>query len=433
MAQTPESLSQNAEDTSLRNQLQKVERRFQMTFEQVAVGMAHVALDGHWLLVNQRLCDILGYSREELLHTTFQAITSPQDLEENVVHVKKLLAGEITTYTTEKRYLKKEGSSIWIHLTASLARDEANNPHYFITVIEDIDARKQLELQLAREKERLQDLNANLESMVAQRTEALNQASQVLSQNNAELQRSNQELQDFAYVASHDLQEPLRKIQAFGNLLEEEYGAALGEGKMYVDRMRNASTRMRTLIQDLLTFSRVTTKAQPFVPVDLNEVVHDVIDDLEARLQSTQGTVEVATLPTVDADPHQMYQLFQNLIGNALKFHRPNTPPLVKVYATMQSDPVEALAQTDPAYIISVEDNGIGFDEKYLDRIFTMFQRLHGKNDYEGTGIGLAVVRKIVERHNGAITATSAEGKGATFLVTLPGTQITREENIHAE
>lgn len=273
----------------------------------------------------------------------------------------------------------------------------------------DITERKVAELQLT-------ELNSTLEAQVAQRTEALHQL-------NLELQRSNNELQEFAYVASHDLQEPLRKIQAFGNLLEEEYGEAVGEGQMYIERMRNAAARMRVLIDDLLAFSRVTTKAQPFLQVDLNKVAQQVVDDLSPRLESTHGTIELGTLPTLYADSQQMYQMLQNLIGNAVKFHKPDLPPLVKVSsevlpASTGSD-VEGLERKQ-RYLIRIEDNGIGFDEKYADRIFTVFQRLHGKDKYEGTGIGLAVVRKIVERHGGTIVVSSSPGQGATFLVTLP-------------
>ncbi len=285
-------------------------------------------------------------------------------------------------------------------------------------------------IERLRTYQNLQDLNATLEAKVEQRTAVLHQL-------NTELQRSNQELQDFAYVASHDLQEPLRKIQAFGNLLEEEHGHALGDGKAYLDRMRNAATRMRVLIEDLLTFSRVTTQAAPFSQVDLNAVIRQVIDDVEPRLQASQGHIEAQPLPTIEADPGQIHQLFQNLIVNALKFHRPNVPPLVKVSAEVQTSSETASAEFTPIPVqmeqhclLSIEDNGIGFDEKYLDRIFTVFQRLHGKSDYEGTGIGLAVVRKIVERHSGSVTARSSIGKGTTFIITLPITQPKMKETV---
>jgi light-regulated signal transduction histidine kinase (bacteriophytochrome) len=273
---------------------------------------------------------------------------------------------------------------------------------------EELASRVSLAMENGSIYQQLQEFNANLEAMVAERTEALRQL-------NSELERSNQELQDFAYVASHDLQEPLRKIQAFGNLLEEEYGPNLNEGKTYIDRMRNAASRMQVLINDLLMFSRVTTKALPFSPVDLNVIAQEVVIDLESLVQKTRGTVEVAPLPTIEADPLQMRQLLQNLLGNALKFHKPDVPPLVRVSAEVCVDP----HTNEEQCLLTVEDNGIGFDEKYLDRIFTVFQRLHGRGEYEGTGIGLAVVRKIVERHSGTITAKSAVGEGATFLVTL--------------
>lgn len=234
----------------------------------------------------------------------------------------------------------------------------------------------------------------------------------------AKLERSNRELQDFASVASHDLQEPLRKIQAFGDRLKTKYADALGEvGRDYLERMQSAAGRMQTLINDLLTFSRVTTKAQPFVAVNLREVAEGVISDLEARIERSGGRVEMGEMLSVEADPLQMRQLLQNLIGNALKFHRPGAAPLVRVWCERLSSASGDLCR------IHVADDGIGFDEKYLDRIFTVFQRLHGRQTYEGTGVGLAVCRRIAERHGGSITATSEPGCGSTFLVTLPISQ----------
>lgn len=285
-----------------------------------------------------------------------------------------------------------------------------------LTMAEELASRASLAIENARIYQQLQAFNTNLETMVAERTASLAASTEALRLLNTELQRSNQELQEFAYVASHDLQEPLRKIQAFGNLLEDEYGSVLDEGQTYLDRMRNAASRMQILINDLLIFSRVTSKALPFVPIDLTVIAHEVVADLEASVRATSGTVQIEPLPTIEADPLQMRQLLQNLIGNALKFHRKNVPPVVRISATVESE-----SATDEARcILFVEDNGIGFDEKYLDRIFTVFQRLHARGEYEGTGIGLAVVRKIVERHSGTITARSEVGQGATFIVTLP-------------
>jgi light-regulated signal transduction histidine kinase (bacteriophytochrome) len=239
-----------------------------------------------------------------------------------------------------------------------------------------------------------------------------------------ELTRSNRELQQFASIASHDLQEPLRKIQAFGNRLKEKYGETLtDQGRDYLERMQNAAQRMQTLIDDLLTLSRITTKAQPFVPVNLTQVTQEVLSDLEVRIQQTEGRVEVAELPTIDADPLQMRQLLQNLISNALKFHRDEEPQVVKIYSQRlenpENHPTEGSTVTEFCQII-VEDRGIGFDEKYLDRIFNVFQRLHSRSEYEGTGMGLAICRKIAERHGGSLTGKSTPGQGAKFIVTLP-------------
>ncbi|MFB3131699.1 MAG: ATP-binding protein, partial [Rhodothermales bacterium] len=234
-----------------------------------------------------------------------------------------------------------------------------------------------------------------------------------------ELKRSNEELEQFAYIASHDLQEPLRKIQAFGDRVRSKYKDVLDErGQDYLRRMQEAAARMQSLITDLLMLSRVTSKAQPFVEVDLDQVAHEVLSDLEVRIERMGGQVEISDMPTVKADPMQMRQLLQNLISNALKFRREDRPPSVKVYGRVLRGSA-ARGVKSPAYQIHVEDNGIGFDEKYLDRIFKPFQRLHGRNTYEGSGIGLAICHKIAERHGGAITATSTPGQGATFTITL--------------
>jgi PAS domain S-box-containing protein len=238
------------------------------------------------------------------------------------------------------------------------------------------------------------------------------------------LQQSNRELEDFAYVASHDLQEPLRKIQAFSDLLKKKYAESVPpQARDYLDRMQSAAKRMQILINDLLAFSRVTTKAQPFVRVDLGEVAHEVARDLEIRAHEVGGRIVIGELPTVDADPLQMRQLLQNLTANALKFHKPGVPPVVEVRGTV----VESWCR------IVVSDNGIGFEEKYAERIFTIFERLHGRAKYEGTGIGLAICRKIAQRHGGDIAARGIPDEGSTFIVTIPEHQASYErETAHA-
>ena len=284
---------------------------------------------------------------------------------------------------------------------------------------------------------RLEGHREELEQTIKHRTHALSEAithlnrevqehqvaNQYMHELNERLGTSNQELQDFASVASHDLQEPLRKIQAFGDRLGTLYGEALGEqGLDYLQRMRAAAGRMQTLINDLLAFSRVTTKAQPFVPTDLNLLVAQVLDDLETRIEEKGARVEVESLPTIDADPMQLRQLVQNLLSNALKFARPEVQPHIRLWADVDEN--EGLMH------LHVQDNGIGFDEKYLDRIFQVFQRLHGRGTYEGTGIGLAICRKIAERHQGTLTARSQPGEGSVFIASLPVAQ-ERGHHVH--
>jgi signal transduction histidine kinase len=255
------------------------------------------------------------------------------------------------------------------------------------------------------------DMLAQIQERDAELQKGRDQLERRVAERTSQLERSNRELQDFAYVASHDLQEPLRKVQAFGDRLKEQFAPQLGEeGSDFISRMQNAATRMQTLINDLLAFSRVTTKANPFEKVDLALIAREVISDLEIRIQQSNAKIEVGPLPTFEGDPLQMRQLLQNLVGNALKFHKDGVPPIVKIDATIKKETLE----------LTVTDNGIGFEEKYLDRIFAVFQRLHGRGIYEGTGIGLAICRKIAERHGGSITARSRPNEGATFIVTLP-------------
>ncbi len=249
--------------------------------------------------------------------------------------------------------------------------------------------------------------------------------SEELKVKNDELLRSNTELEQFAYVSSHDLQEPLRKIRAFGDRLSDKYSEALGDdGRMYVSIMQNAAARMHVLINDLLKFSRLSRDKEVFTRLSLNTIVDDSLSDLEISIEQTKATVHVGRLPAVDIIPGQMRQLFQNIIGNALKFHRPDVPPVVEVHAEIL--PGRALPGLSSLHAaanfcrIYIRDNGIGFKEQYAERIFVVFQRLHGRQAYHGTGIGLAVCKKIVDNHRGFITAISKENEGSTFVITIP-------------
>ncbi|HLS28605.1 MAG TPA: ATP-binding protein, partial [Opitutales bacterium] len=216
----------------------------------------------------------------------------------------------------------------------------------------------------------------------------------------------------------------LRKVLAFGDRLEKKAADRLDEQSLdYLDRMRNASRRMQTLINDLLTFSRVSTDANPFAEVELKTIAEEVLIDLENQIDETGASIEIGELPVIEADPTQMRQLLQNLISNGLKYRKPGTAPRIQIFARLHAAEENLPPLRGTASLLYVIDDGIGFEEKYIDRIFTVFQRLHGRNEYPGTGVGLAICRKIAERHNGWITAQSIPGEGSTFIVGLPHKQ----------
>ncbi|MNZ42448.1 Phytochrome-like protein cph1 [compost metagenome] len=227
----------------------------------------------------------------------------------------------------------------------------------------------------------------------------------------AELERSNRELQEFAFVASHDLQEPLRKIQTFAERLQTRADALDEQGRDYLTRMSSAAARMQALIRDLLAYSRVATRREPFIRLELDRVLDEVLQDLEGTVESSGAQIEREPLPTIDGDPSQIRQLLQNLLSNAIKFHKPGQLPNIRIYAENQPT---------GEWSLCVSDNGVGFDEKYLDRIFNPFQRLHSRQEYPGTGIGLAIVKKIAERHFARLSASSQPGGGALFRLTFP-------------
>ena len=234
------------------------------------------------------------------------------------------------------------------------------------------------------------------------------------------LERSNAELQNFAYVASHDLQEPLRKIEAFGDRLSRKHMDVLPEGgQHYLERILDATGRMRQLINDLLSFSRVSSKERKLGSVDLASTVQDVLSDLQMRVEETGARVRVGGLAAIEADATQMRQLFQNLVGNALKFAREGVAPVVRIEGET-CVAIQSNGAPRDVLRIRIADNGIGFEDRFKAQIFTIFQRLHGRTEYEGTGIGLATCRKIVERHHGTIDATGVPNEGATFTIDLP-------------
>ncbi len=279
--------------------------------------------------------------------------------------------------------------------------------------------RARVEAALRQREEQYRALSQELEERVRTRTQELELA-------NHDLERSNDSLQQFAYVASHDLQEPLRKIQAFSSLLEQQTGDQLTDaGRNYIERITNASARMSTLIKDLLAFSRLSIRQQTMQSVSLDNVVKDVLLTLDWAVSQHKAQLNITPLPVVNGDEMQLRQLFQNLLSNALKFTPAGQSARVAIHSMVKPRrdlPDQVKPTSDAAFFhqICIQDAGIGFDEKYLDRIFQVFQRLHSKNDFPGTGVGLAICQRVVENHGGGITAESKPGEGATFYVYLP-------------
>jgi light-regulated signal transduction histidine kinase (bacteriophytochrome) len=243
-----------------------------------------------------------------------------------------------------------------------------------------------------------------------------------------DLQRSNKELEEFAYIASHDLQEPLRKISTFSGRLIERFAEELqDEGKLYLERIVASARNMRILIDNLLEFSRISRMKQPFAPLNLNFVLHQVRNDLELNIEETGTKVHAESLPVIEGSLSQMKQLFNNIISNAIKFHRPGQAPMIDITASQLSSEQKSklnLENTKSYCSIRFCDNGIGFEDEYATRIFQIFQRLHGKSEYPGSGIGLAICKKIVDQHHGLIFAENIPNKGACFTVILPENKI---------
>jgi two-component system sensor kinase FixL len=365
--------------------LRESEQRHRAVLEACPDPIVVYDREGKCIKINPSFTSVFKWTPEERLGKKLDYVPA-ENWPETELMINKVKAGESFSDVESRRYTK-DGRVVDVSVSAGIYLDSEGTPVGSVHILRDITRRKQAE-------EKLKEIMG-------------------------ELQRSNAELQQFAYIASHDLQEPLRKILSFGERLQTRYANALDErGRDYLERTQNAAKRMQALIDNLLTLSRITTNAEPFVRINLADVAQMVMSDLELHIDRAGGRVEMGDMPTIDADPTQMRQLLQNLINNGLKFHHPEKKPIVKVYG----EPLNEVCK------IIVEDNGIGFEEKYVDRIFGAFQRLHGRGQYEGTGVGLAICQKIAERHGGSITARSSPGQGATFIVTLPVRHTQNEE-----
>jgi PAS domain S-box-containing protein len=337
---------------------------------------------------------MLGYTGAELLARTFGDVTHPDDLAADLGNARRLLSGEISTYTMDKRYLRKDGSTLWAELTVSLVREADGAPREFISVIADISARKAAEAAV-------QDLTATLEARVEERTRQL---SEVIA-----------ELDAFAYSISHDLRAPLRGMEGFARILLEDHAEALGaDGQRYAERIVAAATRMEGLIQDILAYSRLSRDAVELAPLDLSQMVDRALAELREGGVPGGAEAEVAVerpLPRVLGSRPVLGQILSNLLSNAAKFTPPGERARIRVRSEARGDRVR----------LWVEDNGIGLAKEHASRIFNVFERLHGGEAYPGTGIGLAIVRKGAERLGGAAGVESeGRGRGSRFWVELP-------------
>jgi chemotaxis family two-component system sensor kinase Cph1 len=365
--------------------LRDSEERFRAIFEQAAVGIAKSALGGQFMRVNPGFCQIVRYAESELLQQNWQAITHPDDIEADREYVRSLLSGDIQTFSLEKRLLCKDEAVRWANVTVSAMRDAKGTPQYLICAIEDISQRK-----LVQE---LLQASLDTQTRYAQ-----------------ELTRSNAELEQFSYVASHDLQAPLSTIAGYAQLLEKRCHNQLdAQGNKFIRNIVNSCGRMQALIDDLLEYSRVGRSEKPFDVIDCNLVFEDACANLQLAIRQDQASVTRGDLPMVRGDSFQLLQLFQNLIGNAIKY-RSSEAPMVRVSASRQGD----------SWVFSVQDNGIGIAEQYHPRIFQLFQRLHSQKQYSGTGIGLAICQRIVDRHGGHLWVESEPNRGSTFYFSIP-------------
>jgi len=349
--------------------------------------------------VNKWLQDYLGAVPKELNTTAWQAFIFPADYPNFVRDLTNALQRQ-TALTGQYRFRdRKTQQFLWHIITILPLKNDKEIIQRWIGFTVDIDAQKSIE----------QTLKDNKELKKTQHELFVNQ--EELQQKVIELNRSNYELEQFAHLATHDLQEPLRKLFFISDMLKRKYASALDEsGLTMLDNMSRAATRMRELINDLLNYSQLQQQKLVFEEVDLNTVVADILKDLEVAVKEKTAAFDIAELPVISGNPMRLRQLFSNLISNSLKYSKPGLAPLIHISAT----------STGPGISITIQDNGIGFDEIYKEKIFGLFERLHTKTEYPGTGIGLSICKRIVELHHGKISATSVQNEYARFEVMFP-------------
>ena len=452
--------------------LKSSEEKLKSYFDMPLVGIAITSPEKGWLEVNQKLCDIFSYTHEELTRMTWAELTHPDDLEADIAQFDQVLAGEIEGYSMEKRFIRKDTRIIHASISARCIRKSDGNVDYFVAIVEDITERKEIEEKILHEskfasesplpvmrvcgKGKIVYLNKPAEKIgrkynfkighsilpawqenlckafsskeiiefedeIEAKTYNFNMVPivgrdylniyglDITSRKNAE-----KELEAFASIASHDLQAPLRKISLFGDRLIESAVNLDDRSREYIHRMQNSAIQMSNFIEDMLSFSIISAEQTPFEKIDLQEQINELCEELSHIVQSANGEIKFSNLPEIEGNKRQIVQLFNNLIVNSLKYKQEDKTPVIKIYHRKTENGF---------YELLVEDNGIGFDEKYADKIFEPFQRLHDRSKYNGTGLGLTICKKVVDRHNGRISVKSHLGEGTVFEILLPETQ----------
>ena len=357
--------------------------------------------NGRVLYTNNWMYTYTGYTADQLNDEKWQQVVHPEDHPSFLIMLQNMSAAEGTIIKAQCRIKDAlTGRYNWHVISVSPLQEEGESTDLFIGYIVDIHAQKEFE-QAMRDNQHLKEIQQKLTHNETELRHNINQ-----------LNRSNTELQQFAYVASHDLQEPVRKMIFYSDYFHKNYAHLIDEkGSLFLNNMLHASYRMRNLINDLLSFAKIRKEDTSFAPVELNEIASEALRDLEITINDKKASIHIAPLPAIEGNAIQLVQLFENIIANALKYAKTDVAPEIKIHAKLMADQQVS---------ISFSDNGIGFETKYLPKMFTLFQRLHGIGEYEGTGFGLAICKKIVDLHNGNIGASSTPGAGAVFTVTLP-------------
>lgn len=378
-----ERLGRIAERKTLEEEL----REYKTAIEQSADGIALTDMEGNIRLVNESWAKMHGYSVDEIVGRHLSIFHTREQMENEVIPSNKLLLAEGSN-RVEIGHARKGGATFPTEMITTVVRRENGEPFGLLAICRDITERKQTEEKLNRL--------------------------------NVELERSNRDLQEFTYTISHDLQEPLRKITAFGEFLVEDCGKELPEkGRQHIQHMQDAAIRMKERIQHLLSIARIETQGKEFVTVDTHQVIDKVLDDLSEQIKECKAEITVdKNLPAVKADPIQLSRVFQNLISNAMKFRLPDRSPHISISGQVENKQA----------VFSVTDNGIGIEQQFFEKIFGVFRRLHQQEEYEGAGVGLAVCKKIIRRHGGKIWVRSEPGKGSTFIFTLSAAQKNKGE-----